>query len=61
MSEEKKEEEPQNKITDEEKENMCALEYDIKKKGEMLIIMLINPVLKIKMSIQMPKLSQDQG
>ena len=34
MSEEKKEEEPQNKITDEEKENMCALEYDIKKKGE---------------------------
>ena len=34
MSEEKKEEGPQNKITDEEKENMCALEYDIKKKGE---------------------------
>ena len=34
MSEEKMEEEPQNKITDEEKENMCALEYDIKKKGE---------------------------
>ena len=56
MSEEKKEEEPQNKITDEEKENMCALEYDIKKKEKMLIIMLINPVLKIKMSIQMPKL-----
>ena len=34
MSEEKKKEEEPKKITDEEKENMCALEYDIKKKGE---------------------------
>ena len=34
MSEEKKEGEEPKKITDEEKENMCALEYDIKKKGE---------------------------
>ena len=33
-SREKKEEEEPKKITDEEKENMCALEYDIKKKGE---------------------------
>ena len=32
--EENKKEEEQKKITDEEKENMCALEYDIKKKGE---------------------------
>ena len=34
MSEENKKEEEEKKITDEEKENMCALEYDIKKKGE---------------------------
>jgi hypothetical protein len=34
MSEEKKQEEEPKKITEEEKENMCALEYDIKKKGE---------------------------
>ena len=34
MSEEKKEEEEPKKITDEEKENMCALEYNINKKGE---------------------------
>ena len=34
MSDEKKSEEEPKKITDEEKENMCALEYDIKKKGE---------------------------
>ena len=36
MEDEKKpeEKEQQNKITEEEKEKMCALEYDIKKKGE---------------------------
>ena len=34
MSEEDKKEEDPKKISEEEKENMCALEYDIKKKGE---------------------------
>ncbi len=34
MSEEDKKEEDTKKISEEEKENMCALEYDIKKKGE---------------------------
>ena len=34
MSEENKKEEELKKITEDEKENMCALEYDIKKKGE---------------------------
>ena len=56
MSEEKKEEEEPKKITDEEKENMCALEYDIKNKGKNYIIMPINQDLKIKTPIQMQKL-----
>ena len=35
MAEEKKpEEKEQTKISEEEKEKMCALEYDIKNKGE---------------------------
>ena len=34
MSEEDKKEEDTKKISEEEKENMCALDYDIKKKGE---------------------------
>ena len=34
MEEENKKEEEKNKITEEEKKKMCALEYDIKNKGE---------------------------